>query len=720
MIILDICVVQSKNRIDLIPFRQIGTETDEEGRVLSSNDWIHDLLSRLTTHTEDTEMRDLIEKYRREHDSESDRLILGDVDILLATLKELKKNSGLLDHKLSSLSETEREELRETERLIDENLFDYYFQPIVNTVDGEIYSYEALMRPKSTLKLTPLHILKYAGLVNRLQDIERGTFLNILGIIDTRKDDFWGRLVFINSIPEARLNVEDFRRVTEMLLKHADTSVVEMTEQTEIDDESVDSLKERYRKMGVRMAIDDYGSGYSNAGNLLRYMPNYVKIDRSLLSSIQESPNKRHFVREIIQFCHDNDILALAEGVETAEELRTVILLGADLVQGYFTAKPSPEIIASIPEDIRQMIKRFRNERENGIGQQMYIADCSERIMLERIVKSDIKCVIIGANGDGDVTLEGTPDLDSQTRIETRKGFTGRIKLENAWLTSIRDKPCIDIAEDCDVTLVLIGENKLDLGGIRVPESSRLTVEGDGRLEINLHSAEYYGIGNGIGLLHGELTFQQSGRITVNARGETGVAIGSGSGGIININAGQYRLNLQGDVCLGIGSVYFESTLVIHDCDIGIQMNSARGTAIGSVGRNCDITIFKTSTKLFMSGIDLVGIGTLSGEAARIEIREASAIITVNGEFCSGMAALEGRTDVTVKMASLRITAAGRQAIGTGGFSGNTDIRQDTSDTHVTIDTQINVSDFVDRDRVSNSNGQFILTLNGEDVIVSN
>ena len=84
------------------------------------------------------------------------------------------------------------------------------------------------------------------------------------------------------------------------------------------------------------------------------------------------------------------------------------------------------------------------------------------------------------------------------------------------------------------------------------------------------------------------------------------------------------------------------------------------------------------------------------------------------------MAALEGRTDVTVKMASLRITAAGRQAIGTGGFSGNTDIRQDTSDTHVTIDTQINVSDFVDRDRVSNSNGQFILTLNGEDVIVSN
>ena len=130
---------------------------------MSSNDWIHDLLSRLTSDTAESELRDVIDRYRREHDGESDRRILGDVDILLATLKELKKTSGLLDHKLSSLSETEREELRETERLIDENLFDYYFQPIVSTADGEIYSYEALMRPKSTLKLTPLHILKYAG-----------------------------------------------------------------------------------------------------------------------------------------------------------------------------------------------------------------------------------------------------------------------------------------------------------------------------------------------------------------------------------------------------------------------------------------------------------------------------------------------------------------------------------------------------------------------------
>ncbi len=303
--------------------------------------WIHDLLSDIMTLSSEKERAELMGKYRLAYTDEADRLIIQDADIISEMLVRMKNYNSIINHKLSSLTEEERAELRETERIIDDNLFDYYFQPIVNTRDGGIYSYEALMRPRSAMKLSPLRVLKYAGLVDRLSDIERETFLNVLSIIDLRKNDFMGKFVFINSIPEAKLSTEDFRRVTKMLLKHSDMAVVEMTEQSEVDDDSLRKLKERYQNMGIRMAIDDYGSGYSNVGNLLRYMPNYVKIDRSLLSDIQDSPKKRHFVREIIQFCHDNDILALAEGVETAEELHTVIMLGADLVQGFFIARPA-------------------------------------------------------------------------------------------------------------------------------------------------------------------------------------------------------------------------------------------------------------------------------------------------------------------------------------------------------------------------------------------
>ena len=680
-----------------------------------SNDclWIHELLCELKDVSTDGERTALIERFRREHTGDIENAVIDDADILAEMLISLK-NSGT-DHKLANLSEAELAELQETEHIIDENLFDYYFQPIVSAKDGEIYSYEALMRPKSDMKLTPYHILKYASLVNRLPDIERGTFLNVLGIIDVRKEDFFGKSVFINSIPEAKMSTEDFRKVTKMLLKHSDMAVVEMTEQSEIDDESLESLKERYRNMGVKMAIDDYGSGYSNAGNLLRYMPNFVKIDRSLLTDIQNSPKKRHFVREIIHFCHENDILALAEGVETAEELHTVILLGADLIQGYFTARPAPEIIGSIPEDIKQMIKRYHQEREDGIGQQVYIADVSERIILERLMQSGMKCIVIGSNGSGDISIEGSSELDSQIRIETRKGYSGRITIENAWFNSIKNKPCIDIGEDNEVTLVLSGDNKLDTGGIRVPQSSKLTIAGEGRLEINVNGKEFYGIGNGAGMWHGDITFEQSGRITVNADVEKGVTIGSGNGGVININAGQYRLNVQGDVNVGIGALYAESDMVIHDCDIGMEMNSARGTAIGSIGKSDFITIFKTSLKIFMTGIELVGIGTLDGEKTEFAIREASCFITIKGERCSAIAALEGITDTSIDRAAFGLTVSGKQALGIGGFTRNTTIHHNSAEVHIKVDTLIDINDYIDRQRISIDKTSFDIMYNGKE-----
>ena len=680
--------------------------------------WLHELLSSLPELASEKQCSELLGKFRQEHKSDVDPVVLEDIEMIADLIVKLK--SGAPGLKIAALSELERAQLVETERIIDENLFDYYFQPIVSAADGEIYSYEALMRPKSTMKLTPLHILKYAGLANRLSDIERGTFLNVLQIVDLRKHEFSGKLVFINSIPEAKVAPEDYRRISQLLLKHADTAVIEMTEQSEIDDNSLDRINERYRNMGVRMAIDDYGTGYSNIGNLLRYMPDFVKIDRSLLSEIQSSPKKRHFVREIIQFCHDNNILALAEGIETSEELRTVILLGADLIQGYYTARPAPEIIQSIPEEIKQEIKRLHQELEDGIGQKIYSADSSEHISLDRLMQSEIKRIVIGAGGDGDVIIEGDSNNDSQIRIETKTGFKGKVTLENCWLSSIKNKPCIDIAEDNDVTLNLVGDNKLDLGGIRVPESSKLTIVGDGTLEIDVKGKEYYGIGNGTGLLHGELVFEQSGRITVNGKGETGVGIGSGNGGKITMGSGQYRLNLQGDVGVGIGALYANTELVIHDCDIGMELTQARGCGIGSIGKNRDITIYKASVKIFVSGIELVGIGTLDGEKLKFNIYEASCFITVNGENCSSIAALEGSTDIRVDKAAVRITVDGKQSVGIGGFSDETHVDCSNCDLHMTVNSSIDVGRFTKPENFNVECAKVTLVCNSEEVFMVN
>ena len=109
-------------------------------------------------------------------------------------------------------------------------------------------------------------------------------------------------------------------------------------------------MKELYRKCGVNVAVDDYGTGYSNVVNIMRYEPNFVKVDRLLVSGINNNQQSQHFVRDIVSFSHDNNIRVIAEGVETLDELKACISLGVDFIQGYYTAKPNAAIITAIDE----------------------------------------------------------------------------------------------------------------------------------------------------------------------------------------------------------------------------------------------------------------------------------------------------------------------------------------------------------------------------------
>ncbi len=257
------------------------------------------------------------------------------------------------------LSEEELNEAKTVGNILDHNLFTYHFQPIVNAKDGSIYAYEALMRTNVEPKVSPLQVLKYAEHLGRLYDVEKATFFNVVHCMENNKELFDGKKVFINSIPGEQLDGTDAEHLAVKLSKFSSSVVVELTEQSEADDIALERMKERFHTIGVETAVDDYGTGYSNIINLLRYAPNYVKIDRMLLSGIDENQQKQHFVKSIISFAHENNFKALAEGVETTKEMETVISLGVDLIQGYYTAKPNAEIVQEIAPDIQEEIKDF-------------------------------------------------------------------------------------------------------------------------------------------------------------------------------------------------------------------------------------------------------------------------------------------------------------------------------------------------------------------------
>lgn len=241
--------------------------------------------------------------------------------------------------------------------LIEKNLFSYHFQPVVNAKNGEIIAYEALMRTDSAINMSPHEILDTAKQYNRLYDIEKATMFNVMEYYSRNREQFGGRKVYINTIPGHFLKDEDVDILVDKYKEYMDNFLFELTEQDSVPDDELYKIKRLCGDAKINpIAIDDYGTGHSNIVNLMRYSPQVIKIDRFLITDIHKNQNKQHFVRSTIEFAKLNEILVLAEGVETSNELHTLIDLGVDFIQGFYTGRPAPVPVPAIAEEIRQEI----------------------------------------------------------------------------------------------------------------------------------------------------------------------------------------------------------------------------------------------------------------------------------------------------------------------------------------------------------------------------
>lgn len=239
-------------------------------------------------------------------------------------------------------------------RLIEENLVDYAFQPILNLHDFSIYGYEALMRPRFEGINSPLEVLELAGMQSKLYDIERMTLFNVMDFLEKNRDELKGK-IFFNTLASQSLNPEDEAYLRERYSGLLNSVVFEITE-GEIEDEAVFNkkitcIKDTY---GSAVAIDDFGAGFSNELRVLSIVPDVVKFDRGLISDIDTDKDKQHIVQNIVSYCKEKNILTLAEGVETKAEFYKIHEMGFDLAQGYFVAYPKLEIVHVLSDEINE------------------------------------------------------------------------------------------------------------------------------------------------------------------------------------------------------------------------------------------------------------------------------------------------------------------------------------------------------------------------------
>lgn len=656
---------------------------------------------------------------------ETGKPLNGDELERLVNVAISKKNGNKVrERKLilgENFSEEEMQEARTVEKILNDNLFKYHFQPIVDAKNGEIYGYEALMRADVNPYMVPPVVLKYAEYYDRLYDVEKYTFFNVLDIVRKNKDIFDGSAkVFINSIPGNLFHGEDAEKLADIARELPDTVMVELTEQQELSDDELAAMKKYFNTIGFQTAIDDYGTGYSNVTNLLRYMPNCVKIDRMLLSCIEDSPQKQHFVKDIITFSHDNNIIVLAEGVETSEELKMVIQLGVDLIQGYYTARPAPELVTSVSQSVKKEILEYNRIGNDYKGRQVYETGKESSISLSRLAALKYSIIEI-AGGDAasrEVTLSGVMDMETDIYLRVKNGYRGRIILDNATFQGKRHGASIDIGNDCDVTLVLRGENRCLNGGIRIPEDSRLTLEGEGHLFVLVDGSNYFGIGNDFNARHGELVFEQSGSIEIKGNGMKGVGIGSGFGGPIRIHRGKYILRIVGQDGVGIGSYSGDIDPVLKDCDVHIDMATARAVGVGSIMGSVNMHLEYLSFMGEVNAEEAIGMGTFTGKKSEIGISHANIMANLKAMKVCGIGANNAVVSMYVDRSSVIIQGDGAQAIAWGNQQHSAKLRINAGRMESKLHTPLKMNVGIMDENVSIERGEYHYIRNGENVVL--
>ena len=241
--------------------------------------------------------------------------------------------------------------------MINQERISYAFQPLFSSRSGLPDAYEALMRVNMPCIGSPLEVMRLARETNRLYEIERITmFKSSEAFSHLRANNLVRRdaLLFINSIANVSLTDLDEAEYSNRFFALRPNLVIEITEEEELSNDALER-KRRSRCFNGVFALDDYGSGYSNESNLLRISPAYIKVDISIIRDIDTDPDKQQIVTNITNYAHQRGMKIVAEGIETAEELRKVLELDVDLLQGYFLAKPTA-IPQPMSEDAQAVI----------------------------------------------------------------------------------------------------------------------------------------------------------------------------------------------------------------------------------------------------------------------------------------------------------------------------------------------------------------------------
>lgn len=265
-----------------------------------------------------------------------------------AALKQAKRKRHSFEL-FSLASKREQEQniawYKRVKEAIDDSRIVPYFQPIVDNRTGRIIKYEALMRliDENGSAVSPYLFLEIAKKTKLYPELTKIMIDEVIKVFKNRSLPVSLNLSTQDIVnPDLADYLESRIRTEEM----GKLIIFEILESEGIENYTeVSAFVDRFKAIGCRFAIDDFGSGYSNFEHLLKLNVDTLKIDGGLIKNLPHDRNAQIFVKHIADFAHEMGIATIAEFVSCEEIYNRVKEIGIDASQGFYFYEPSAVLI---------------------------------------------------------------------------------------------------------------------------------------------------------------------------------------------------------------------------------------------------------------------------------------------------------------------------------------------------------------------------------------
>jgi EAL domain-containing protein (putative c-di-GMP-specific phosphodiesterase class I) len=219
------------------------------------------------------------------------------------------------------------------------------FQPIYDREAGEVFGYEALLRPSlsNEQKVDPQFAFGFADQSGRLVKFDR--ICRTLHLLNFRQIHAENSLLFLNVHPQLLLSVNAHGKVFERIL-HANSIptervVIEINESAITQNVQLIEAVENYRERHYKIAIDHFGHDQSSFNRLWSLSPDFVKLDRAIIQHASDNGNLRRALPKLVDLIRDFGAEPVIEGIETQRQFDIALESGSRLLQGYFLGHPA-------------------------------------------------------------------------------------------------------------------------------------------------------------------------------------------------------------------------------------------------------------------------------------------------------------------------------------------------------------------------------------------